>query len=122
MVLQAEKEVYFPLSGETSSTLESMLAGERARLVRFCAHLTGNPDAAEDLAQETLLEAWRNQQKLHHQDARQSTENWSKWLRGIARHVCMRWARSHGRDLAHLALFHHKEDETEPDIEDLVAD
>ncbi len=122
MFLQAEKEVYAPVASEPGSILETILASERTRLVRFCAHLTGNPDAAEDLAQETLLEAWRNQHKLHHQDERQHTENWIKWLRGIARHVCMRWARSHGRDLAHLAPFHHKEDETEPDIEDLVAD
>ncbi|HYX49089.1 MAG TPA: sigma factor, partial [Ktedonobacteraceae bacterium] len=81
MVLQAEKEVYASGTSETSSIIENILAGERTRLVRFCAHLTGNPDAAEDLAQETLLEAWRNQQKLRHQDERQNTENWIKWLR-----------------------------------------
>jgi RNA polymerase sigma factor (sigma-70 family) len=122
MVLPTEKDVDAPVASEPGSTLETILAGERTRLVRFCAYLTGNPDAAEDLAQETLLEAWRNQQKLRHQDERQHAENWIKWLRGIARHVCMRWVRSHGRDLAHLAPFHHTEDETEPGIEDLVAD
>jgi hypothetical protein len=42
--------------GRTDSVqAEAML--ERARLVRLCARLTGNVDAAEDLAQETLLEA-----------------------------------------------------------------
>ena len=122
MVLHAEKEVYAPGASEPGSILETILADERARLVRFCAHLTGNPDAAEDLAQETLFEAWRNQQKLHHLNERQNKENWIKWLRGIARHVCMRWARSYGRDLAHLAPFHHKEDETEADIDDQVFD
>src|SRR5947209_18291338 len=122
MFLQAEEEVYAPVTSETSSTLENLLAGERTRLVRFCAYLTGNPDAAEDLAQETLLEAWRNQQKLRHLDESQYKENCIRWLRGIARHVCMRWARSHGRDLAHLATFHRTEDETEPGIEDLVDD
>ena len=121
MFLQAEKEDYAPSLIEASSTLETMLAGERTRLVRFCAHLTGNADAAEDLAQETLLEAWRNRHKLHHQDDRQNKENWTKWLRAIARNVCMRWVRSHGRDLAHLAQFHRDDDETEPGIEDLVA-
>ena len=120
MSLPAEKEMYAPLASETSSTLETILAGERTRLVRFCAYLTGNPDAAEDLAQETVLEAWRNQQKLYHQDDRQNKENWIKWLRAIARNVCMRWARSYGRDLAHLAPFNHNEDETEPGIEDLA--
>jgi RNA polymerase sigma-70 factor (ECF subfamily) len=33
---------------------------ERARLVRLCATIIGNSEAAEDLAQETLLEAWRH--------------------------------------------------------------
>lgn len=33
---------------------------ERTRLVRLCAALTGNSEAAEDLTQETLLEAWRH--------------------------------------------------------------
>ena len=55
MFLQAEKEVYAPVASEPGSILETILASERTRLVRFCAHLTGNPDAAEDLAQETLL-------------------------------------------------------------------
>src|SRR6266852_7191911 len=121
MFLQAEQEVRTSLLSESSSLLETLLADERTRLVRFCAHLTGNPDAAEDLTQETLLEAWRNQQKLHGQDVRQNKETWIKWLRAIARHVCMRWARSHSRDLAHLAPFNQDEDETEWDIEDLAA-
>ena len=34
---------------------------ERRRLVRLCATISGDRDAAEDLAQETLLEAWRKQ-------------------------------------------------------------
>ena len=31
------------------------LAHDRARLVRLCADLTGDADAAEDLARETLV-------------------------------------------------------------------
>jgi RNA polymerase sigma-70 factor (ECF subfamily) len=59
---------------------------ERRRLVRLCATISGDRDAAEDLAQETLLEAWRNEHKLvdrtgsHH------------WLAAVARNVCLRWA------------------------------
>jgi RNA polymerase sigma-70 factor (ECF subfamily) len=91
-----------PLMMETS--FDTLLAGERSRLVGFCAHLTGNPGVAEDLAQETLLEAWRNQHKLCAQD-RVSPENRIKWLQAIARNVCLRWGRRHGRDLAHLAQY-----------------
>jgi RNA polymerase sigma factor (sigma-70 family) len=64
---------------------------ERARLVRLCAALSGDRDAAEDLAQETLLEAWRHRHKLT--DAR-GTDH---WLAAIARNVCLRWGRTRGR-------------------------
>jgi hypothetical protein len=38
---------------------------ERAHVVRLCTALTGNSEVAEDLAQETLLEAWRHLDGLH---------------------------------------------------------
>ena len=41
---------------------------ERMRLVRLCARLSGNPDAAEDLAHETLAEAWRHAHKFRGQE------------------------------------------------------
>lgn len=69
---------------------------ERAGIVRLCAHLTGDPDAAEDLAQETLLAAWRHEHAL-----REPGKRW-EWLAGIARNVCLMWARRRGRDLSRL--------------------
>ncbi len=42
----------------------TILPAERARLVRLCALLTGDREAAEDLAQETLYEAWRHASSL----------------------------------------------------------
>src|SRR6266542_3755898 len=75
-------------------------ADERARLVRLCARLTGDVDAAEDLAQETLYEAWRNAHKLRDPA---DADGRTRWLAAIARNVCMRWARRRGRELARLA-------------------
>ncbi len=72
-------------------------ASERARLVALCAHLTGHVDAAEDLAQQTLFEAWRNEHKLRDPSAR------TQWLAGIARNLCLNWARRRGRELALIA-------------------
>ena len=63
---------------------------ERRRLVRLCAALCGTRDA-EDLAQETLLEAWRNVHKLR------DPAGAERWLAAIARNVCYRWARRQGR-------------------------
>ena len=73
------------------------LHSERRRLVRLCSAITGDRDAAEDLAQETLLEAWRNRHKLV---ADSGTE---RWLSAIARNVCLRWARRHGHEAAVFA-------------------
>jgi len=69
---------------------------ERARLVRLCAHLTGDQHIAEDLAQEALLVAWRGVHTLRDPDKR------PQWLAGIARNICRSWARSQGRDLPRL--------------------
>jgi RNA polymerase sigma-70 factor (ECF subfamily) len=66
---------------------------ERRRLVQLCAALSGDRDAAEDLAQETLLEAWRNAHKLR------DPEGADRWLAAIARNVCLRWGRRRGRDV-----------------------
>ena len=63
---------------------------DRARLVRLCAVLSGDGDAAEDLAQETLLEAWRHRHKVT--DAHGA----DRWLTAIARNVCLRWGRTRG--------------------------
>ena len=46
-------------AGEAIAALEAAFAAQRARLVRLCAQMTGSAEAAEDLAQETLIEAWR---------------------------------------------------------------
>lgn len=69
---------------------------DRARLVRLCAHFAGEPRVAEDLAQETLLEAWRNAHKLY------DASGYQAWLAAIARNVCWRWRRRNGKEHTHL--------------------
>ncbi len=82
----SEKNAMVAPSHRESIDAETALAGERTRLVRLCAQLVGKPDA-EDLAQETLSEAWRNRHTLRDPERR------AQWLAGIARNVCHRWAR-----------------------------
>jgi RNA polymerase sigma-70 factor (ECF subfamily) len=74
------------------------LESERARLVRLCAYLTGDSGAAEDLAQEALLEAWRTSDRIH------EPADFSAWLNGCTRNVCRRWTAKRGRELAHRSL------------------
>jgi RNA polymerase sigma-70 factor (ECF subfamily) len=68
------------------------LDAERRRLVGLCACITGDYAVAEDLAQETLLEAWRHRDRLHEPSGA------DRWLSAIARNVCLRWSRRRGRD------------------------
>lgn len=77
--------------------IEALLAAERPRLVSLCARLSGDASMAEDLAQETLTQAWRLLGRLRQQ------EGLSSWLSAIARNICLRWARKRGRDLARIA-------------------
>jgi RNA polymerase sigma factor (sigma-70 family) len=98
---------------DTTSSLEAMLPAERARIVRLCARITGNMDVAEDLAQETMLEAWRHIHELRDPERR------SQWLSGIARNVCLRWGRKRGRDLANLVEPHSDQDNA---LEDTLTD
>ena len=78
--------------------IEGVLPSEWPRLVRLCAHFTGDRDAAEDLAQETLIEAWRQQDRVY------DWQGYSSWLSAIARNLSLRWIRQRGREQAHLAL------------------
>ena len=63
---------------------------QRARLVRLCTAVVGDASAAEDLAQETLLTAWRLQHRLTDPPGADA------WLNAIARNVCRRWLRTRG--------------------------
>ncbi len=73
------------------SRWDATFAQSRPRLIRL-AHAQGvPPDAIEDVVQETWFEAWRARDSLR--DPAQVVA----WLDGIARHVCQRFHRRHGR-------------------------
>ncbi len=61
------------------------------RLRRLCGFLSGDPSAAEDLAQDVLLQAWQVRDRLRDADAA------GPWLDAVARHVCARWRRERSR-------------------------
>lgn len=85
----------------SSHPLVAVLSAERARLVRLCALFTGEPDVAEDLAQEALTEAWAHRNRLT------DPAGADRWLAAIARNVCRRWRRRSGQEASrfpHLPL------------------
>lgn len=60
----------------------------RPRLLRL-AHMSGiGPDEAEDVVQETYLEAWRHRENLR------EPERFAAWLDGICRNICKRSIRA----------------------------
>jgi DNA-directed RNA polymerase specialized sigma24 family protein len=63
--------------------LERQLEHERARIEQLCLRITGNKTAAQDLAQETMLEAWRNRHKLTNLNGA------DKWLSAIVYAGCV---------------------------------
>ena len=58
-------------------------------LWRYSVHLTGNPAAADDVVQETLLRAWRNPRILEQDPATARS-----WLFTVARNLVIDEARS----------------------------
>ncbi len=85
-------------STEIIGNLTWLMEQERGGLFRLCLRYCGQPDAAEDLVQETLFEAWRNRHKLSGPTLS------AGWLYRIARHVCLRWRRAHGQEVTPLSL------------------
>lgn len=71
---------------------DTALQSEYPRLVGLCGYLVGNPSDAADLAQETLIEAWRHQAKLV------DPTGLRPWLSAIARNVCLRYKARMGRN------------------------
>jgi DNA-directed RNA polymerase specialized sigma24 family protein len=71
---------------------DTALRNEYERLVGLCGYLTGGAEDAPDLAQETLIEAWRHQHKLV------NPSGLRPWVSAIARNVCLRWKAKAGRN------------------------
>ena len=100
----------------THATQELFTDRSRARLIALCTHL-GGPDAAEDLVQETLLEAWRQSHKLTDPSGSDA------WLAAIARNVWRRWSRASTRtSMAREAVLHEADSLATDDGADVELD
>ncbi len=92
---------------------------ERTRLLHYCLKMVKDKDLAEDLVQETLLEAWKHLHTLRDPSRR------TQWLSGVARNVCLRWRRKSSQDTTHIVdlsdLSIHQ-DTSSLQLEELLAD
>ena len=93
---------------------EALFAGERTRLVRLCAWFSGNPEAAEDLSQETLIAAWNSRDQLA------SFDKLKPWTAAIARNVCLHWSRAYYREQNRVLYSIDGEERRFPEIQDEI--
>jgi RNA polymerase sigma factor (sigma-70 family) len=78
--------------------LEQVFTEARPHLLRL-AHVNGvSPDMAEDVVQETMMEAWRHIEKLR------DPQRFHAWLDGICRNVCRRYQTPDGALHLHESL------------------
>lgn len=92
---------------------ETLLADEWPRLVRLCTWFTGHEEAAQDLAQETLIAAWKSQDRLI------SIDKLKPWTYAIARNICLDRSRRYFYEQSHTAF---SMDSPESSFEEQVAD
>ncbi len=71
--------------------LEDALVSARSRLLRQATSYGIAPALAEDIVQETLLEAWRSLEHLR------NLASFDAWLSGICRNVCLRWKKAESK-------------------------
>src|SRR5260370_26752381 len=87
---QETKRDGYDVRGQLAVDLEQALSAARPRLLRLARRRGVTPDAADDVVQETLIEAWRHLNHLR------SPERFDACLDGICRNVVLRWARTQG--------------------------
>jgi RNA polymerase sigma factor (sigma-70 family) len=74
-----------------SPDFADLLLQHQPQLIGWCARLSGNVSVAEDLAQDTMIQAWRIRHKLT------DSSGLKPWLYSIARFMCLRWRHESGQ-------------------------
>ena len=81
----------FMADGDHREALRLMAEAYSGPISRFCAAMVGSPTEAEELMQETFIEAWGAMARYREES------NVRAWLFGIARRICIRHLRKRDR-------------------------
>jgi RNA polymerase sigma-70 factor (ECF subfamily) len=79
-----------------SASLNRALAMSQPHLLQLARSQGIPPADADDIVQETLIEAWK------HLDQLRSPERFEAWLSGICHNICLRWQRTRSMTNARL--------------------
>ncbi len=85
-----------------AGSTEELVRRWASRVVAFCHARTGSAQAAEDLAQESLMRALKGLKTL------EEPERFGSWVFGIAHRVCLDWVNGRRREPVALTADHEQ--------------
>jgi RNA polymerase sigma factor (sigma-70 family) len=94
--------------------INTLLSAARPRLLHLVQGQGVRQDAADDVVQETLVEAWQHLANLR------DPARFDAWLNGICRNVSLRWLRSHGMTTKQQVAFSDLSFDDHEDIEPVL--
>src|SRR5262249_21062068 len=98
--------VRLTLAGQAEA-YEALVRQYAGRVTALCHARVRRADAADDLAQETFLRAYRGLTSLAEPD------KFGPWLCGIARRACLDWLKSRARSQVHFSALRPDQDPEE---------
>lgn len=98
-----EKKIIKKAAAGSAEAFERLVLQYQMSIYNLCLRITGNPEDAADLTQESFLKAWRNLDGFHFEAA------FSTWLYRLASNTCLDFLRSAKRRRA-LSLTLEDED------------
>ena len=78
--------------------LDGLFAAQQPRIYRLCLRMVGDPERAQELAQDAMLTAYRSLPGYR------GDSTFSTWLYGIARNLCLNSIRRRGENISSLEV------------------
>ena len=83
-----EKKIIKKAVAGSAEAFEQLVLQYQNPIYNLCLRITGNPEDAADMTQESFLKAWRNLESFHFEAA------FSTWLDRLASNTCLDFLRS----------------------------
>ncbi len=107
--------IHHAANGDTAAW-EPLIQAHQQAVFRLCYLLLGEPDDAEDVAQETFLRAWRHLRRFD------TARPFRPWLLSIASNLASNRRRSSGRYFAALTRAFRNEPKTPASLEEKISE